>query len=113
MELAEVPIRNTESEALTVMFPPAPPVITLPPRLTPLEEEMLAPASRRRERVLISMFPALPVPPILLAARVVFRGLSARSLATITESEALTIRFPLLPAPKVEGETEAPSVTLS
>jgi hypothetical protein len=74
---------------------------------------MLAPASTRRERVLISMFPALPVPPTLLVARPVVRGLSDRSLATITESEALTIRFPLLPAPKVEAETKAPSVTLS
>ena len=39
---------------------------------------MLAPASTRREPVLISMFPALPVPPTLLVARPVFRGLSDR-----------------------------------
>jgi hypothetical protein len=78
----------------------------------PLEEEMPALVSRRRERVLISMFPPLPV-PTLLVAKPVFRGLSARRLASITESEALTVRFPLLPAPKVEGEMRAPSVTLS
>jgi hypothetical protein len=65
-----VPISSTESFALTVMFPPGPPSgISLSPVLPPLEEEMLAPASTRRERVLISMFPALPVPPILLVAR--------------------------------------------
>jgi hypothetical protein len=38
MEPVEVPITSTESEALTVMFPPGPPVISLPPSSAPLEE---------------------------------------------------------------------------
>ena len=82
-------------------------------RLSPLEEEMLAPSSTRRERVLISMFPALPVPPMLLVTRPVLRELSDRSFDTITSSAAFTIKFPLLPTPKVDGEMTPPSVTFS